>query len=73
MPREPAVMKAWRCKSGSLAKLPANRPFKQQYIGFDCVGFIDGREVQADVVGISIPKKGKRLGLMRQKMFNSIR
>ena len=47
----------WRCKTGRRTKLDKNSPFKVQFLGFDCVGFIDGKTIKADMVGISIPKK----------------
>ncbi len=47
----------WRCKSGRLTELDIDSPFKAQYIGFDCVGFINGKQINAEMVGISIRKK----------------
>jgi len=48
-----------RCTTGRSTKLDKDSPYKSQFIGFDCVCYIGGKTVKADMASISIPKKGK--------------
>ena len=46
-----------RCKTGRETQLDKNSPFKSQYLGFDCVCYINGRTVKTKMAGVSTLKR----------------
>jgi len=45
-----------RCKTGRETELDRKSPFKFQYLGFDCICYVDGESIKVKMAGISKSK-----------------